>query len=189
MGRTNLRPGEKKTKAKEVVERDVDKKKKKATQSKSSLGKQKATTRKKKSKEVVIEEYGSEERDISESEPESPPPLAVKEKQLKPSKKKPTYSQLLQRLKKIKFAPTRYPDHEFLHNAGLLEDMQTIFTTLGLGQFFNMAFPTYVEPTREFLASLSVTYYEDEMVEEANDLGHFEFKVQGKHYKMTFGEL
>lgn len=188
MTRTTLRPGEKQDQGQD--ERPISKKatgKGKATRAQPKRSRSQAPPSKRKDKQPMVEQSDPEEESESENEPSPKPKEAVTKK--KATKKKPTYNQLMKRLKNIPFAPTRYPDHGFLQEVGLIEDVQAIFTNLGLGQFFTMAFPTYEDPTREFLASFKVTYYDASMVKETQDLGYFEFRVGGRLHKMTFAEL
>ncbi|EFH61876.1 hypothetical protein ARALYDRAFT_898967 [Arabidopsis lyrata subsp. lyrata] len=146
----------------------------------------KAPPKNRNDKEKVVEPSDLEDESENEETPSTSPKKTIKKKA---PTKPPTSSQRLTKLKSIPFAPTRYPDHGFLQEARLLEDVQDIFTNLGLGQFFTRAYPTYVNPTREFLASLKVQFYDAREARANNDLGYFEFRVGGTLHKMTFKEL
>lgn len=172
---TKLRPGEKPPQDQDQV---VNKRKSKTIHDQPQTSRSKAQVSKRKNKQPMVEENDPDEGAESENE-HSPRPKANAKKKKKAPKKAPTYNQLMKWLKAIPFGVTRYPDLAFLEEVGLLEDVQVIFTNLGLGHFFTMAFPTYEILTCEFLSSLKVTNYDAPMVEEKNDLGTSSSRLEG----------
>lgn len=195
MTRTTALPGEEEQRHQEQKQVRLSTKKRKVqakasktqTAPQASSSKAPSQVRKELDKQKMVETNDPEDESENEENPSTKPKKTIKKKEA--PVKPPTSSQLLKKLKSIPFAPTRYPDLGFLQEAGLLDDVQDIFTNLGLGQFFKMAFPTYVDPTREFLASLKIHYYDDKAARDNNDFGYFEFRVGGKLYNMMFGEL
>ncbi|CAE5969920.1 unnamed protein product [Arabidopsis arenosa] len=104
-----------------------------------------APSQTRKDKQKMVEPSDPDDESENEEGPSTKLKKTIKKK--KAPTKPPTSSQRLMKLKSIPFAPTGYPDHGFLQEAGLFEDVQDIFANLGLGKFFTMAYPTQVDPT------------------------------------------
>lgn len=120
----------------------------------------------------------SESESESGSENEDPP---AKDQ---PDKVIPTFEEYYAKFMTLGFSQTRFPDHNFLRELGLHDDVQSLFTNMGLGHFFTMEAQAYQQPTCEFLASLKfrANYAKNRAY---GDNGNITFQVGGQQYELS----
>ncbi|KAF3537692.1 hypothetical protein F2Q69_00020191 [Brassica cretica] len=102
--------------------------------------------------------------------------------------KTPTVEELHHYLAKgVSWVPTRFADTKMMEELGIEDDVRTMLQHMKMESFYSMAYPTYVEPSSQFLATLEASFYV------ANHMRHgwgkIKFKVNGKNYFMIFKEI
>ncbi|KAF3592911.1 hypothetical protein DY000_02023499 [Brassica cretica] len=134
----------------------------------------------------------SSSRDEEEEEP-APPKKAKMSKGKgiaveRDRSKTPTVEELHHYLAKgVSWVPTRFADTKIMEELGIEDDVRTMLQHMKMESFYSMAYPTYVEPSSQFLATLEASFYEANHVRYG--WGKIKFKVNGKNYFMSFKEI
>ncbi|KAF2542866.1 hypothetical protein F2Q68_00029491 [Brassica cretica] len=102
--------------------------------------------------------------------------------------KTPTVEELYQHLAKgVSWVPTRFADTKIMEELGIERDVRTMLQHMKMESLYSMAYPTYVEPSCQFLATLEATFHEVEHVRQV--WGKIKFKVNGKTHFMSFKDI
>jgi len=102
--------------------------------------------------------------------------------------KTPTVEELYHHLAKgVSWVPTRFADTKMMEELGIEEDVRTMLKHMKMENFYFMAYPTHVEPSCQFLATLEASFYEVEHVRQG--WGKIKFKVNGKNHFMSFKDI
>ncbi|KAG5397209.1 hypothetical protein IGI04_019023, partial [Brassica rapa subsp. trilocularis] len=134
----------------------------------------------------------SSSRDEEEEEP-APPKKAKMSKGKgialeRDRSKSPTVEELHHHLAKgVSWVPTRFADPKTMEELGIENDVRTMLQHMKMESFYSMAYPTYVEPSSQFLATLEASFYEGNHVR--HGWGKIKFTVNGKSYFMSFKEI
>ncbi|KAG7615220.1 hypothetical protein ISN45_At04g007070 [Arabidopsis thaliana x Arabidopsis arenosa] len=96
-------------------------------------------------------------------------------------------TQCLAAMKHIKILPIRVAKHSVLSSLGLLEDVTTVFQTLGMGRLWRLEYYVYPKYVRDFKATCRVTY-RNPMEPRASE-GTLTFFVNMKHYTKSLFEV
>ncbi|KAF3522808.1 hypothetical protein F2Q69_00047984 [Brassica cretica] len=102
--------------------------------------------------------------------------------------KTPTVDELYHHLAKgVSWVPTRFADTKMMEELGIEGDVRTMLKHMKMESFYSMAYPTYVEVSCQFLATLEATFHEVEHVRQG--WGKIKFKVNGKTHYMSFKDI
>ena len=96
-------------------------------------------------------------------------------------------TQCLAAMKHIKILPIRVAKHSVLSSLGLLEDVTTVFQTLGMGRLWRLEYYVYPKYVRDFKATCRVTYRNP--MEPIASEGTLTFFVNMKHYTKSLFEV
>ena len=152
------------------------------------LDARKAAEREKRAGKAVASSY----RDEEEEEP-APPKKAKMSKGKgialeRDRSKTPTVEELHHHLVKgVSWVPTRFADPKMMEELGIENDVRTMLQHMKMESFYSMAYPTYEEPSSQFLATLEASFYEANHVRQG--WGKIKFKVNGRTYFMSFKEI
>ena len=89
--------------------------------------------------------------------------------------------------KGVAWVPTRFADTKMMEELGIEGDVRTMLQHMKMESLYSMAYPTYVEPSCQFLATLEATFHEVEHVRQG--WGKIKFKVNGKTHFMSFKDI
>ena len=102
--------------------------------------------------------------------------------------KTPTVEELYHHLANgVSWVPTRFADTKMMEELGIEEDVRTMLQHMKMESFYSMAYPTHVEPSCQFLATLEASFYEVEHVRQG--WGKIRFKVNGRNHFMSFKDI
>ena len=102
--------------------------------------------------------------------------------------KTPTVDELYHHLAKgVAWVPTRFADTKMMEELGIEGDVRTMLQHMKMESFYSMAYPTYVEVSCQFFATLEATFHEIEHVRQG--WGKIKFKVNGKTHYMSFKDI
>ncbi|KAF3522801.1 hypothetical protein F2Q69_00047983 [Brassica cretica] len=102
--------------------------------------------------------------------------------------KAPTIEELYHHLAKgVSWVPTRFADTKMMEELGIERHVRTMLHHMKMESFYSMAYPTYVEPSCQFLATLEATFHEVEHVRQG--WGKIKFMVNGKTHFKSFKDI
>ncbi|KAF3589539.1 hypothetical protein F2Q69_00030803 [Brassica cretica] len=87
----------------------------------------------------------------------------------------------------VSWVPTRFADTKMMEELGIEGDVRTMLKHMKMESFYSMVYPTYVEVSCQFLATLEATFHGVEHVRQW--WGKIKFKVNGKTHYMSFKDI